>query len=260
MMAANSTLRQSSVKYFGAAIMAISLLPTATSSPAAEDAKQPASPGANETTATHVVSYPAKAALDAVREQRGITEIEAKQFLKTWVQVGPQPSPSAARTRNDGEHTLWDGTNLVVEATAARHKQIAARLDTFGKFGGVQIAVETRFVSLFEDEMMQVLPDSTHAPLESPESDAVKKGEIQDLAYDRPLGSHEGTQVSRAQFIVQTVSPVRFRILDKQEGETWLNRCQSSKQTNILQAPKVTMFNGQTANIADVLKPRSSSD
>ena len=70
-------------------------------------------------------------------------------------------------------------------------------------------------------------------------------------AFDRPLASHEGTRVAQTQFIVEKDSPMRFRVMDKAQGEELIGRSQESRNANVLQAPKVTVFSGQTAYVSD---------
>ena len=42
--------------------------------------------------------------------------------------------------------------------------------------------------------------------------------------------------------------------MDKEQGEKLINRCMADKRSNMLQAPKVTVFNGQTALVSDTSK------
>ena len=47
---------------------------------------------------------------------------------------------------------------------------------------------------------------------------------------------------------------MRFRIVDKEQGEKLIDRCMADKRSNVLQAPKVTVFSGQTALVSATSK------
>ena len=92
------------------------------------------------------------------------------------------------------------------------------------------------------------------SPLNVDDAGLANSDAVQPAAFDRPLGSHEGTHVARAQLLIEKDSPMRFRIVDKEQGEKLLDRCMADKRSNMLQAPKVTVFSGQTALVSDTSK------
>jgi general secretion pathway protein D len=140
----------------------------------------------------------------------------------------------------------------VVGATNAGHKRAADALDALRKFGtSDQIAIEVRFVTLSDKLFQEVLPESTMSSLNVDEAGLADSDAVQPAAFDRPLGSQEGAHVVRAQLLIEKDSPMRFRIVDKEQGEELIDRCRSDKQSNMIQAPKVTVFNGQTACVSD---------
>ena len=147
---------------------------------------------------------------------------------------------------------LKDSDDLVVGATDAGHKRAADALDVLRKYGtSNQIAIETRFLTIGDKEFQEVLPESTMSPLNVDEAGLANSDAVQPASFDRPLGSHEGTHVARAQLLIEKDSPMRFRIVDKEQGEKLIDRCQADKRSNMIQAPKVTVFNGQTALVSD---------
>jgi hypothetical protein len=198
-------------------------------------------------------SYVVRDVLAEVREERGLSESGAKEFLAEHMRgvlAGPAGDP---HKRPQPEQVLWpkDGDDLVVGATRDGHKRVADALDAFRKFGTAEIAVEVRFITLLDEEHQRVFPDWTMSPLTADEASPANSGGVQPASFDRPLGSHEGTSVARAQLLVETNAPMRFRIMDKERGEELINRRQRDTRSNVLQAPKVTVFNGQTASVSD---------
>ena len=190
--------------------------------------------------------------LARIQEERELNKSAAKEFLTGHMKrvlAGPAGDP---HNRPQPEQVLWakNGDHVVIGATRDGHKQVAESIEAIRKFGTVEIAIEVRFLAIRSDEMGQILPDSTHAPMEAPEPPAPSPTTMP-AALDRPLASHEGTRIARTQFIVEKDSPMRFRVMDKAQGEDLIHRCQASPSDNVLQAPKVTVFSGQTACVSD---------
>lgn len=207
------------------------------------------SPGAVYYTKT----YSVKEVLAKIRE--GLSEQAVKESLaediRNVIVNSMAGSVGDRHNRARPEHVSWikDSDELVVVATNAGHKRVADALNAFRKFGvSDQIAIATRFVTITDDKLQQVFPD--WSPLNVNEA-ADNSDTVQPAAFNRPLGIHEGTCVARAQLLIEKNPPVRFRIMDKDMGEKLLDRCQSDKLTNVLQAPKVTVFNGQMACVSD---------
>ncbi len=196
--------------------------------------------------------------LSKIREELGLSEPAAKECLAQLIRGSIVNSMAGSaddrHKRPQPEQVLWfkDGNDLVIGATNVGHKGAADALNAFRKFGiSEQIAIETRFVTIPDDELQQVLPDWTMSPLNVDEAVLANSDAVQPASFDRPLGNHEGARVARAQLLVEKDSPVRVRVMDKEQGEKLINRGQGDKRTNVLQAPKVTVFSGQTAYVSD---------
>ena len=191
--------------------------------------------------------------LSKIREDRGLSESGAKVFLAEYVKsvlAGPAGDP---HKRPQPEQVLWpkNSYDMVVGATRDGHKRVADALEAFRRFGTAEIIIEVRFIALRPEMLQEVLPDSTLSPLNVDEAALASSNAVQPVSFERPLNSHEGTRVARAQLTVEKELPVRFRIVDKEQGEKLIDRCQEDKRTNILQAPKVKVLSGQTAFVSD---------
>ncbi len=205
-----------------------------------------------------VVLYPVDEALAKIRED-GWDEPAARNLLEMRVKVAISQastaiaSPLAAAPPLDPKRILWtnDG-RMVVQTTDAGHRQVRDTLEALRKFGSSQIALDVRFVSLDEKELKEILPDGSASPLEAPQSVGADSTNLQSAAYNRPLASHDGTQIAWAKYLVERDSPLCYRVVDKAEGEKWLAHCQDARRTNLLQAPRVVAFNGQTASVMDM--------
>lgn len=185
------------------------------------------------------------------REDCGLSESAAKEYLEARVKCCTVfPTQGSHQFAGIGRLT-WHNDSLIVHANRAGHEHVGKMFEAFRKFGTAQIAIEVRFVTIPAEELQKVLPDSTISPLTADGAALANSEAIQPVAYDRPLGTHEGTRVARAQLVVEKESPVRFRIVDKEEGEKLIEHFQGNKRTNLLQAPKFTIFSGQTAFVSD---------
>jgi hypothetical protein len=198
--------------------------------------------------------YSTKDVLAKLREENGYSEPAAKADLAQLVRLFIASAAGAQHKHPQPEQVLWlkDGDSLVVGATNAGHKLAADALDVLRKYGtSDQIAIETRFVTIGDKVLQAVLPESTVSSLNVDEAGLANSDVIQPASFDRALGSHEGSHIARAQLLIEKDSPVRFRIVDKEQGEKLIDRCRADKRSNMIQAPKVTLFNGQTAFVSD---------
>jgi beta-lactamase regulating signal transducer with metallopeptidase domain len=210
-------------------------------------------------TVYYTKTYSVKDVLSKIREEQGLSsEPAAKECLAGLVRLLMASAAGDRHKCQQPEKVVWlkDGDDLVVGATNAGHKRAADALDLIRKYGTLdQVAIEIRFVTLTAEELQNVLPDSTMSPLTVDGDTLANSDDVRPAVFDRPLGNHEGTCVARAQQLVEKDAPVRFRIMDKDQGEKLIQRCrQKDTGPNVPQAPKITVFNGQTACVSDTSK------
>lgn len=205
-------------------------------------------------TVYYTKSYCVKDVLSKIREEDGLSESAAKESLAELVRLLMASAAGDQHKRQQPEQVLWlkDRDDLVVGATNAGHKRAADALDVLRKYGAShQVAIETRFLTIGDKAFQEVLPEWTMSPLNVAEAGPANSGAARPASFDRPVGSREGAHVARAQLLVEKDSPVRFRVVDREQGDKLIERCLADKRSNMLQAPKVTVFNGQTAFVSD---------
>ncbi len=196
---------------------------------------------------SYVVSYSVKKVLSKIRQERGLSGPGAHAFLEGLLK---RRVDNPARLEVNQLTWRKNGEEMVINVSRAGHKQVAEMLKAFRKFGTAEIEIRVLFVTLPAEELQQALPDWTASPLDVAELPWPTRT-VEPAAFDRPLGNHEGTRVARAQLLIEKDLPVRFRIVDEELGAKLLDRWQAHKRTNILQAPKVRAFNGQTVCVSD---------
>jgi bla regulator protein blaR1 len=139
------------------------------------------------------------------------------------------------------EHYEIDGERLHLSSTLHHHEEFARQLRAWEQGGLTQIAVECRFImpGLTTKSSLNI-PWKYVAPL-SPGDEEI------------PLTASPTEQSTfNATARVEQFVPVVYAVLDPEKTKTLLNEAQMSTRTNILQAPKATCFNGQSATVADL--------
>ncbi len=212
--------------------------------------------GNHEKPATAVIAYTVDDAVAKIRED-GFDESTARDMLEMSVRSTISPATSAlappplANQPVDPQRILWVKGRMVVQTTDAGHRRVGGTLEAVRKYGAAEVLVEVRFVSLDAKALRDMLPDETASPVETPEPAADDTACVQSAVFDRPLAGREGRQVAQAKYLVERDPLLRYRVMDKAEGEKWLAHCRRDARSNVLQAPRVTAFNGQTVTIMD---------
>jgi general secretion pathway protein D len=170
--------------------------------------------------------------------------------------------------------------SLVVSQTQEVHEQIADLLEQLRRLQDLQVTIEVRFITLSDNFFERIgvdfdfniddntglasfqdqLPDSSlSTPVNSPFDDDNKSfaigwsqaGPTADLDLKFGQGSFTSATPQFGNFDVNTAANFGFAILSDIEVFFLLQASQGDTRSNILQAPKVTLFNGQTAFVSD---------
>ncbi len=160
--------------------------------------------------------------------------------------------------------------SLVVSQTQDVHEQIADLLDQLRRLQDLQVTIEVRYITLndryferigidfdfeIDDNSNQIagqapiLPDDT-GPSMSFGIDSTGEPTL-DFDYSVNQGSFSSTVPQFGGFDAATAANFGFAILSDIEVFFLLQAAQGDDRTNVLQAPKVTLFNGQTGFVSD---------
>ncbi|EMI52951.1 type II and III secretion system protein [Rhodopirellula sallentina] len=155
--------------------------------------------------------------------------------------------------------------SLVISTTSDVHDQIVDLLESLRRLQNLQITIEVRFITLadtfFEqigidfdvrfDDNAQSIPadDSGSAVTIGLDAQGVPTADL-DIRFDNqtfsgavaPFGGDTGS-----------ISTIGFAILSDIEAFFFLQAAQGDNRSNIMQAPKVTLFDGQIASINDTV-------
>jgi general secretion pathway protein D len=172
--------------------------------------------------------------------------------------------------------------SLVVSQTQEVHEQIADLLEQLRRLQDLQVTIEVRFITLADNFFERIgvdfdvsIDDNTNLNQQfsflpvvrnniptamSPQFDDSNKsisigwtatGPTGDLDVKLTQGSFASATPQFGGFDANTAAQFGFAILSDIEAFFLLEAAQGDTRANILQAPKVTLFNGQFANVTD---------
>jgi len=190
-----------------------------------------------------------------------LIELITTTIAPTWDEVGGAGAVSPFETN----------LSLVVSQTQDVHEQIADLLDQLRRLQDLQVTIEVRFITLSDDFFERIgidfdfqIDDNVSAannPLLNPQNEdtspSITVGLGQDglPTADLDLTFNQDSFGSAVPtfggFDAATAANFGFAILSDIEVFFLLQASQGDQRTNVLQAPKVTLFNGQQAFVSD---------
>ena len=166
--------------------------------------------------------------------------------------------------------------SLVVSQTQAAHEEIADLLEQLRRLQDLQVTIEVRFIRLSDDFFERIgidfdlnINDNTTGTedlaaggaFETPRSslavgaEAPLFGDLATLTADLDVPFRQGgfdvALPTFGGFNPSTAATFGFAILSDIEAYFLINAAQGDSRTNVLNAPKVTLFNGQQAFVSD---------
>jgi general secretion pathway protein D len=154
--------------------------------------------------------------------------------------------------------------SLIISTTSDVHDQIVDLIESLRSLQNLQITIEVRFITLsdtfFEqigvdfdvqfDDNVNRLPDDDSGPSVTIGFDGLQGLPTDDL--DIQLNNNSfGVLPAFGAPDPGALSSIGFAILSDIEAFFFLQAAQGDERTNVMQAPKVTLFDGQIATIAD---------
>jgi len=163
--------------------------------------------------------------------------------------------------------------SLVISQTQEVHEQIADLLDQLRRLQDLQVTIEVRFITLSDNFFERLGIDFDFSIDDNVDVDLIRGSEVtgglgddigpsatiglttegptQTLDLEFTQGSFGSTLPQFGAYDAATAANFGFAILSDLEVFFLLQAAEGDQRTNILQAPKVTLFNGQTASVQD---------
>ncbi len=160
--------------------------------------------------------------------------------------------------------------SLVVSQTQEVHEKIADLLDQLRRLQDLQISIEVRFIRLGDDFFERIgidfdfdIDDNTNLTPRNPQLPDDRGPSLSfgldrfgaptaDLDLKFTQDSFSTTVPQFGNFDANTAANFGFAILSDIEVFFLLQAAQGNTRSNVLQAPKVTLFNGQSATVSDL--------
>lgn len=166
---------------------------------------------------------------------------------------------------------FYTNLTLVISQTQEVHEKIADLLKQLRRLQDLQITIEVRFISLSDNFFERIgvdfdvsLEDGQPGTGFNPNQDKFNPGRVvglqqngaftPNLDVDFRQGGFGSAVPAFGGFDPATAANFGFAILSDIEVYFLLQAAQGDTRTNVLQAPKVTLFNGQSASVVDVLQ------
>ena len=165
--------------------------------------------------------------------------------------------------------------SLVVSQTQEVHEEIVDLLEQLRRLQDLQVTIEVRFITLNDSFFERIGVDfdfniknkapiaqknavfsgtthaSTIAGLSSATADPAHAAYASDLDIPFTSNSYGLAVPAFGGFDAGAGTSVGFAILSDIEAYFFINAASGDKRSNVLQAPKVTLFNGQQAYVSD---------
>jgi general secretion pathway protein D len=194
------------------------------------------------------------------------------QSLISLITLTIDPDSWLQNGEGSGEiQPFFTNLTLVISQTQEVHEKIADLLKQLRRLQDLQITIEVRFISLSDNFFERIgvdfdvsLEDGQPGTGFNANQDVFKPGRVVGLAPDGAFspnldvnfrqGGFGSAVPAFGGFDPATAANFGFAILSDIEVYFLLQAAQGDTRTNVLQAPKVTLFNGQSAQVIDVLQ------
>jgi bla regulator protein blaR1 len=146
-------------------------------------------------------------------------------------QQGSQPAP----------HYEWEGNMLTLTASKTAHDDLQQKLQAWSQSDLSQISIEARFLSINQEVVSKASIPWRYLAPGSDNSDNV-------------LLRHQSSSQSTFQAAAQMEEsvPIVYSLLNPRQTKSLVHAVLGNRRAKILQAPKITLFNGQQAIVSDV--------
>ena len=183
----------------------------------------------------------------------------------------PSPQPSL----DEQTRCAWSGNQLVVSGPEAVHKRLVKEIEFRRKHSFGQVTIEVRIMQGSPDLCAQDAADSAATPEDGSafwknrwilfQHDFATAEPTSILQQDTSNGLPSSTQaepIKRPSASITTgkSDPVVYQFLDDELFRAFLNYGQGDERNTIILAPKVTLFDGQTAEISDCSQKPFATD
>jgi hypothetical protein len=226
------------------------------------------------------MTYVVDDVLSTIQQQRGLTQPKDVEFLKNLLKTEVQRTPpsealarmnavvaksTSAAAGNTGPaptiyadpipiDIIWQpfAKTFEIETTAEGHRRVGKTLALIREHGLGQIAINVWFLTGPAEELKKAKLKWTVLPTELPPSAAPNSDAASERSVSQIDSFFDGRpRVNRVQFVTEKCPPMIYTVLADDAAAKLTEKWQVNARTNLLQAPKMTLFNGQPGFVHD---------
>lgn len=192
--------------------------------------------------------------LDILARESGISRDEARILIEQAAKSQfplqrPDAEDDVARHLNWYDGDQVPGEAMIVRAVLAEHEALAELLSVWRTHGPDQISLEVRLITASDD---QPLPLGRGGRIISPGTGSLSQhSAIGSRSEEFPVNPAGG---ARGRIISERRVPVYVQTLRDELCRQIVQAAQSDARSNIMFAPKITLFNGQQATVTSAVQ------
>ncbi|NND98159.1 MAG: hypothetical protein HKN47_12600 [Pirellulaceae bacterium] len=189
-------------------------------------------------------TYDVAGALAKIRETEPDTDSQ-QRLIDAFRIPRPPNHPRSPIIPHESKVEI-QGDSMTITAPQSQHALVQENLDIIADAGFWQVACEMRWIHASVDSVSGLgINWGDSQPI-------AKQSEHDFAALDRRLKAIDaGSLTVKRQTNLSTSGMAIAAKVNEAQRKTFLARCQQGNRTNVNQAPKVTLFNGQVATISD---------
>ncbi|MCA9123499.1 MAG: hypothetical protein H6822_32885 [Planctomycetaceae bacterium] len=146
------------------------------------------------------------------------------------------------------------GRAIHVAASDEEHERLREAVEWLEEYPVALLTIEIKFISVPEQLVDRTIHDWQLTPADLGNEVARELPNYHQDSIDRPFPTDQAKPLAKAGVSTTTNLPALYKVLDAKPAMDLLTDFQKDKRTKVISAPKVTLFSGQPATIADATR------
>lgn len=148
----------------------------------------------------------------------------------------------------------WSDQALIIKSSKDSHERIANRLRSIREDGLEQLQIETRLITGSLAAAETISADWKTLDAGATDSEFKSLPDDQSEPGREDSGTATAAIRGRVESVVEKHHPALLALVEPEQVKTIISEAQAHTRTNLIQAPKVTLFNGQSATVEDCIQ------
>ncbi len=195
-----------------------------------------------------VAAYLSDTVIDKLKSELRCDDSQAMQTFGNMLvrQAGLTNAPVQLKDRM----RIKDGA-IHIAAVADEHQRLREAVEWMKKYPVAQLKMNVKFVSVPEQLVDSLISDWELTPTDLGSEALGRQPHFDSDPIDRPLPTNGTKPLAKSGVTTATNLPALFKVVDASAAAKLLADMQKDSRTNIISAPHITLFNGQSATVQD---------